>query len=94
MQYSFEWDPVKAETNFQKHDVSFQRAAEIFLDPFALSLFDKKHSREEERWITLGKDSNNVLLIVVHTFQEVEKDRCAIRIISARKATKLEARQY
>ena len=94
MEYNFEWDPVKAGDNLRKHRVSFERATEVFLDPFGLSLFDRRHSRTEERWITLAKDWNDVLLVVVHTFREIDNENSNIRIISARKATRREAKQY
>ncbi len=64
MQYNFEWNPVKAKSNIQRHKVGFERAAEIFLDPFMLSVFDDTHSETEDRWITVGKDKNNVTLLV------------------------------
>ena len=94
MQYNFEWDPKKAKSNFQKHKVSFERASEIFLDPFMLSVFDKSHSKTEDRWITIGKDSNNITIVVVHTFREIRADKATIRIVSARRATKKEQKQY
>jgi hypothetical protein len=68
MKYEFDWDPVKARQNLQKHGVSFERAARIFLDPFAISIFDDDHSESEDRWITIGVEANEVLLIVIHTF--------------------------
>jgi len=94
VQYNFEWDPIKARENLRKHKISFERAAEIFLDPLALSVHDETHSTTEDRWITLGKDKNHVLLVVVHTFLEIDGDNCSIRIISARRATRREAKQY
>ncbi len=94
MQYNFEWDPTKAKSNFRKHKISFERASEIFLDPFMLSVFDKTHSTNEDRWITLGKDRNNVTIVVVHTFRDIDLDNSTIRIISARRATKREDKQY
>ena len=94
MQYNFEWDPTKAKSNFRKHKVSFERASEIFLDPFMLSVFDSSHSTNEDRWITLGKDRNNITMVVVHTFREIDVDNSTIRIISARRATKREDKQY
>ena len=94
MQYSFEWNTAKAKTNVRKHRVSFERAAEIFLDPFMLSIVDEAHSENEERWITIGKDRNDVAVVVVHTFREVEAENTSIRIISARRATKREVKQY
>jgi hypothetical protein len=94
VQYNFEWDPIKAQRNLKKHKVSFERAAQIFLDPIAISIYDDEHSIEEDRWITLGKDNNGVLLVVCHTFKELEEDQRKIRIINARKATKPESKQY
>lgn len=94
MQYEFDWDPVKARQNLQKHGVSFERAARIFLDPFAISIFDEPHSENEDRWVTIGAEANEVILIIVHTFRNVDAEVSLVRIISARKATREEARQY
>lgn len=95
MKYNFEWDSNKANSNLKKHKVSFERGAEIFLDPFAISIFDDEHSFEkEDRWITIGKDNNEVVLVINHTFKEIDNDQCNVRVISARKATKNEIKQY
>jgi len=74
--------------------VSFQRAGTIFCDPNAISIFDDEHSQEEERWVTIGRDSSSILLVVSHTFREIDTSSCSIRIISARKATKRERKEY
>jgi hypothetical protein len=94
LQYNFEWDPYKAKQNLQKHKVSFERAAEVFLDPLAISIYDEEHSSEEDRWITVGKDHTDNVLVVIHTFHEENTDNCKIRMISVRKATKKEIKQY
>ncbi|MBE7536359.1 MAG: BrnT family toxin [Anaerolineales bacterium] len=94
MQYDFDWDPVKARQNLQKHGVSFERAARVFLDPFAISIFDEPHSEHEDRWVTIGAEANEVILIVIHTFRNMDAEVSLVRIISARKATKEEARQH
>jgi len=94
LQYNFEWDPIKARENLRKHGVSFERAAGIFLDPFAVSIFDDEHSLNEDRWATIAKDKNEVVLVVIHTFRELDADHCNIRLISARKATKAESKQH
>lgn len=94
MTFDFEWDAGKRKQNLRKHKVSFERATEIFLDPFAISIFDSEHSSSEHRWISIGKDSNSNLLVVVHTFREAAESQTSIRIISARKATKREVKQY
>ena len=94
MQYNLDWDPNKARNNLKKHRVSFEPAAEIFLDPLAISILDKEHWDQEERWVTLGKDSNGIPFVIVHTFREISVNQWNIRIISARKATKKEKKQY
>ena len=94
MQFDFDWDPVKAKSNLQQQKTNFERPTEIFLDPFMLSIFDKTHSGSEDRWITIGKDRNNVTIVVVHTFRKIDDKNSKIRIISARKATKKEDKQY
>ena len=94
MRYSFTWDPGKARENLQNHHMSFERAATVFRDPQALSIYDVDHSQEEDRWITLGLDRVGSLLVVVHTFHQVDDALCNIRIISARQATRSEVRQY
>jgi uncharacterized DUF497 family protein len=78
----------------QKHNLAFERAAEVFLDPLAISIYDEKHSTGEDRWITAGKDRSNNVLVAVHTFLEEDNNNCRIRIISARKATKKEIKHY
>jgi len=92
--YHFEWDPAKAVGNRRKHGVGFELAATVFQDPLALSRFDDEHSETEERWITLGQADNGVLLVVVHTYQEIDQHNADVRIISARPATKREQRDY
>ena len=94
MEYTFEWDPMKAAGNLRKHGVSFERAATVFLDPRASSIPDDEHSEDEERWVTIGSDAAARVLVIVHTFTQVDARRCRIRLISGRKATKKEARQY
>jgi uncharacterized DUF497 family protein len=93
-QFHFEWDPAKARQNARKHRVTFERGATVFLDPNALSLFDDQHSEEEERWTTLGLDETGVLLVISHTYHEEAEQSARVRLISARKATKNEKKQY
>jgi len=94
LRYRFDWDPAKEKTNIGKHKVSFQRAASVFRDPNQLSIYDKEHSEDEDRWITIGIDSGGVLRVVMHTFEQIEQGLCEIRIISARKAVRREATEY
>jgi len=87
----FEWDAAKAAANLKKHHVSFDEAKSIFFDEFGVQFFDDEHSSDEERFLMLGMSSSAKLLIVCHC----ERDRGgAIRIISARKATKRESAFY
>lgn len=94
MLYNFEWNPDKAKKNIQKHKISFERASSVFRDPNAISIVDEEHSKKEERWLTIGLDSNGVLLVISHTFKTENLTTRAIRIISARKADTREAQYY
>ncbi|MBJ6609187.1 MAG: BrnT family toxin [Candidatus Thiothrix moscowensis] len=95
VQYNFEWNPIKAETNRRKHGIGFEQAAEVFLDPLQMTLFDDSHSDDEERWLTLGKTRKSGLLVVVHTLVEYHDNQTiTVRIISARPATRHEQQQY
>ena len=78
----FEWDENKNEINKRKHQVSFEEA---------LVIDDPEHSQEEERFIILGFSQQARLLVVCHCYRASET---VIRIISARKATRDETRQY
>jgi uncharacterized DUF497 family protein len=86
----FEWDEAKNQANIRKHGVDFRNAAYVFADPFALSLPDDEHSDDEERWLLLGRNGNEKILLVVHTFRQGN----SIRLISARKATPTEQATY
>jgi len=88
---SFVWDETKAESNLNKHKISFQEAQTVFLDPNARMIFDPEHSSNEDRFILLGISSGLRLLVVCHCY--IENDM-VIRIISARKANKNEQKQY
>jgi uncharacterized DUF497 family protein len=84
----FEWDEVKAQTNFAKHRVSFEATRLVFEDIFAVERFDFGGDPREARYVRMGV-ANGVLLTVVYTERG---DR--IRIISARKATRHEQEEY
>jgi uncharacterized DUF497 family protein len=92
--FQFDWDPAKAATNLAKHGIAFQTAMTVFHDPLARSRHDDDNSEEEPRWVTLGEARDGRLLVVVHTYVEMGTDRAYIRIISARRPTRHEARQY
>jgi uncharacterized protein len=96
MNVRFEWDRAKAESNLQKHGIGFQAAVRVFDDPFAFSEQDRIENGEF-RWRTIGLVGLHALLIVDHTVRDENengKSRDVIRIISARRATKAEARRY
>lgn len=94
MRIDFDWDPAKAASNAVKHGVTFEEAMTVFRDRLARSMLDQAHGAEEERWITLGEAASGNLLVVVHTWVEMAPDRSLVRIISARRPTAREARQY
>ena len=85
--------PIK-QKQIEKNGIGFEQASTIFLDPRMISVLDAEHSEHEDRWATVGFDRNGILLVAVHTFQQLDADSCRIRIISARKATRKESKQY
>ncbi len=89
-QIRFEWDPKKARSNEKKHGVSFDEARSVFFDEQALLLEDRQPLHEEERFLLMGLSAVLRLLVVVHAL----RDGDVIRIISARKANRLETRDY
>ncbi|WP_319559743.1 BrnT family toxin [Marispirochaeta sp.] len=89
----FEWDNKKNQENIKKHDVSFDKAKEVFDDPLHIAILDERFSYFEERWITLGKTIKHKLLVVANLYFDDNGEE-VIRIISAREATKYEQRQY
>lgn len=93
-EFNFEWDPAKAASNARKHGVTFDDAITVFQDPLMRSIADQEHGDLEQRWITLGKDQNERLLVVIHTYREVDDGSSIVRIISARPATSRERRDF
>ncbi len=89
MTMEFEWDKDKAALNKKKHGVTFEEAATVFGDPLAAIFDDPVHSQEEDREILIGHSSRNRLLVVCFT-ERAE----AVRLISARRATKQERKDY
>lgn len=87
----FEWDNNKAQINFKKHGIAFEEATTVFGDEEALLIEDPDHSGNEERFLLLGMSSQSNILIVCHCYRGADE---IIRIISARKATKTETKQY
>lgn len=89
--FVFEWDESKAKSNLKKHGVSFEEAQSVFFDENARIVPDPEHSDDEDRFILLGISANIRILTVCHCYRQDEK---TVRIISARKATNHEAKQY
>jgi uncharacterized protein len=89
MSLKFEWDSRKALSNFSKHGVSFQEALTAFADPLARIFDDEDHSIKEQREIIIGHSAKERLLVVCFTAQ-----RESVRILSARKATRQERKEY
>lgn len=85
----FEWDPIKAAANFQKHGISFDEASSVFGDPLAITIDDPDRSLDELRFLTTGMTRDYLLVVVAHTERNGR-----IRIISAREPTRQEKRQY
>ena len=86
----FDWDAEKAKINLSKHDVSFEEASSVFGDLSAKMFYDDEHSFDEEREFIIGYSETNRLLIVHFT----ERSNNLIRIITARKPTNLERKDY
>jgi uncharacterized protein len=89
----FVWDDAKARANLRKHRVSFETAARVFTDPYALTVQDRIEGGEY-RWQTLGRVDGITLLLVAHTLEEDPDGREVIRIISARRADPKERKRY
>lgn len=87
----FEWDENKNTINKEKHGIDFEEAKTVFFDENAILISDPEHSLDEDRFILLGLSFNLRLLVVCHCYRENEEK---IRLISARKATKNESKQY
>jgi uncharacterized protein len=88
---SFDWDERKSLANKRKHKVSFEEAQTVFYDEEALLRDDPDHSDDEDRFILLGISSALRTLVVCHCYRKADQ---IIRIISARKASRSEAREY
>lgn len=86
----FSWDPRKADTNFRKHGIAFDEAITVFSDPLALIFDDTAHSDDEHQEIIIGFSALSRLVLVCF----VERDEDTIRLISARRATKAETKDY
>ena len=87
----FSWDARKATNNLQKHKVSFEDASTVFSDVNARLIHDPDHSSTEDRFVLIGLSSSLRMLVVCHCYRKNEEE---IRIISAKKANRVERKQY
>jgi hypothetical protein len=84
------WDPLKAAENYRKHGISFADAEPVIDDPHSITFMDNRW--DEERFMTIGRDLLDRILVIVYTYPTRIQDE--IRFISARRATPLERRRY
>ena len=89
MELTFEWDEEKDLSNQRKHGVSFEEGKTVFNDPRSITIADEQHSDHEDRYVDIGNSSRGRLIVVSYTDRDSN-----IRIISCRKATKLERETY
>ncbi|MDM8522205.1 BrnT family toxin [Desulfococcaceae bacterium HSG8] len=89
MNFIFEWDENKAESDRRNHGVSFDEAQSVFIDNLSAMMPDAEHSDTEERFLIIGTSHKNRVIVVSYT-ERGDK----IRLISARKATRNERKQY
>ena len=82
---SFEWDEKKRTRNLAKHGIDFEDATEVF---YGEALVSRSNRKNEERWIALGEVEGRIIA-VVYTWR-----KSALRLISARRASKNEATEY
>ena len=85
----FEWHPEKAKHNLREHGISFKEASTVFESELSTTVYDPAHSEYKDRFITVGWSNQQKLLLVFHT----ERGN-RIRIISSRKLTKSERKNY
>ena len=93
MERVFEWDKQKAESNYRKHGIRFEEAAQVFADPLAVSEQDRIENGEE-RWQTVGTVGGCLVLLVAHTVLLEDENLEVIRIISARRLDRKERKRY
>jgi uncharacterized DUF497 family protein len=87
----FQWDESKHAENVRKHGVAFDEARTVFHDDRALLIADPDHSDDEDRFVLIGMSLSLRTLVVCHCYREDDE---IIRIISARKANRMERGDY
>jgi len=86
----FEWDPEKSAKTKALRGVSFEEAEAVFVDPYALSLYDSVHSEFEERYFRVGRINSGDIVVVIYT----DRPGDVRRLISVRKAAQKELKIY
>ena len=89
MSLAFEWDAKKAKANYAIHGIGFGEALTVFRDPLARIFEDEEHSEDERREVIIGHSVKHRLIVACFTVRGAR-----IRVISARKATRLERKDY
>ena len=87
----YEWDENKNQENIKKHGISFEEAVSVFRDTESLTIYDKDHSENEDRFLIIGFSFKLRLLVVCHCYRQNDT---VVRIISARKVSKAETKKY
>jgi len=89
--YHFIWNSEKYQINCQKHNITFEEAATVIVDPYTEYYTDDEHSDDEDRFIAVGYSGKLRLLVVCHCLRDNDS---TFRLISARKATSIERESY
>ena len=87
------WDPDKDSDNLRKHGIDFETAALVFNNPLTLTYEDDDPNHYEQRWKTIGP-LGEAIITIVHTWTNRGTTPMSGRIISARKASRNERREY
>ena len=87
----FVWNSEKYQLNYQKHNITFEEAATVIVDPYTEYYADDEHSEDEDRFIAIGYSGKLRLLVVCHCLRDNDS---TYRLISARKATNTERESY
>ncbi|HAM53344.1 MAG TPA: hypothetical protein DCP92_22615 [Nitrospiraceae bacterium] len=90
----FEWNENKNKEDIKKHGISFEEATEVFHDPLHISIMDRRFDYFDERWITIGSTKTGNFIVLGHLYYLTENGEEVIKIITARKATRKEKKQY
>jgi len=89
--FHFVWNSEKYQQNYQKHNITFEEAATVIVDPYTEYYIDDEHSDDEDRFIAIGYSGRLRLLVVCHCLRDNDS---IFRLISARKATNAERESY